>query len=88
MAPGDFCFGNDVRSLSKNTLKEFGKSASNVERREFQESLRQTYLDTRHIVEASIGALDPTGNGSYRDGCKFLLQWYRNEFWNSGPNLE
>ena len=79
----DFCYGNNTRDLNKSTLRDIGKSAAHDEHRAFQDGLKRTYRDTKREVMESIAALDPSGNGSYREGCMFLLKWYRNEFWNT-----
>jgi len=84
-ALNDFCFGNEVRNLSKTELLAVGKSTANNERRDFQDGLKRTYRDTKHVVVESIGALDPGNGGSYKEVCNFLLKWYRREFWNSEP---
>ena len=81
----DFCYGNNVRNLSKSSLRRIGKSESHDQRRAFQEGLKRKYRATKREVMEMIGALDPGGNGSHREGCMFLLKWYRKEFWNTEP---
>ena len=76
----NFCIGNLLNDLDKNTIKRIGKSDGHDKRRAYQNELKQIYKTDKIRMEAEIGEMDPSGNSSYDAGRLFLLQWYRDQF--------
>ena len=71
----NFCIGNKLNDLDKNTIKRIGKSDGHDKRKVYQNQLKQIYKTDKIRMEAEIGKMDPSGNSSYNAGRLFLLQW-------------
>jgi hypothetical protein len=76
--------GNKPEELVTDKLLKIGKNKGNEKRKEFVQYLRSKEEDTLHFIQEEISKLGANGqgNGTYEDGCEFLLNWYRSTFFN------
>jgi hypothetical protein len=74
--------GNKPEELVTDKLLKIGKNKGNEKRKEFVPCLRSKEEDTLHFIQEEISILGANGqgNGTYEDGCEFLLNWYRSTF--------
>ena len=79
----DFAIGNKVADLDRRTLLKIGTTPTDVQRRLFQQMIRDRYEQVdRPRIMAEIAAVDPADVKTYEGGCRFLRRWYRKKFWN------
>ena len=82
----DFAIGNKVTDLDRNKLLKIGTMPKDVERREFQQMVKDRYKRVdRPRVKAEIAAVDTAEVKMFEGGCRFLIKWYCEIFWN-GPS--
>ena len=76
--PPDFAIGKKVADLDRNKLLKIGTTPKDVERRQFQQMVKERYESVdRPRVKAEIAAVDPAEVKTYEGGCRFLRKWYR-----------
>jgi hypothetical protein len=79
----DFAIGNKIADFDRRTLPKIGTTPTDVQRRLFQQMIRDRYEEEdRPRVKAEIEAVDPADMKTYEGGCRFLIRWYREKFWN------
>ena len=79
----DFAIGNRVAELDRNKLLKIGTLPKDVERREFQQMVKDRCERVDHPrVKAEIAAVDTAEVKTFEGGCRFLRSWYREKFWN------
>ena len=79
----DFAIGNKVVVLDRSKLLKIGTMPKDVERREFQQMVKEQYEHVdRSRGKAEIAAVDTAEVKTYKGGCRFLRKWYREKFWN------
>jgi hypothetical protein len=86
MAVEDFAIGNDKVEVTKQALMKIGKSNAYKVRKDFLNNLRLKAVSTQKREKELIGGMDPQGANSldieenYKQGCEFLLKWYRDNY--------
>ena len=79
----DFAIGNKVADLDRSKILKIDTMPKNVERREFQQMVKERYerVDLPH-VKAETAAVDTVEVKRYKGGSRFLRKWYCEKFWN------
>jgi hypothetical protein len=86
MAVEDFAIGNDKVEVTKQALMKIGKSNAYKVRKDFLNNLRLKAASTQKQEKELIGGIDPQGaknldiEENYKQGCEFLLKWYRDNY--------
>ena len=86
MAVEDFAIGNDKVEVTKQALMKIGKSNAYKVRKDFLNNLRLKAASTQKREKELIGGIDPQGANNldieenYKQGCEFLLKWYRDNY--------
>jgi PIF1 helicase. len=74
--------GNQPDELVTDKLLKIGKTKGNEKRKEFMQFLQCKEEETLCFFREEISKLNPNGqgNGTFDDGCNFLLNWYRSTY--------